>query len=94
MFKPALIVTGLALAGLVLPASAAPNAQLVNSVQQRMNVLGFRDVDVSQLTSHQIVALHLKLQGPSNSGIRKKQDIRAILRWDGRERNHSVDKTN
>ena len=68
------------------PAVAAPNAQLVASVQHRLDALGFRDVDARTLTTRQIAALHLQLQGRALSygprWIDTRAAVRAILRWD------------
>lgn len=69
------------------PVVAAPNAQLVNSVQQRLDILGFRDVDASTLTTRQIAALHLELQGRAMSfggfnRINTRQKVKVILGWD------------
>lgn len=60
MIRPFLIATILAFA---VPASAQPNAQLVNSVEQRLAILGFNDVDAATLSNRQIAELHLELQG-------------------------------
>ncbi|GFE65027.1 hypothetical protein [Litoreibacter roseus] len=69
--------------------TAAPNSQLVNSVQNRLNLYGFSDVDARELTNHQIAALHLKFsEAPGLFGgksIRFKQEIKVILEWDGSE---------
>jgi hypothetical protein len=73
------------LLGLAAPAAfAAPNAQIVASVQQRLNVLGFRDVDASTLTTSQIGALHLELDSRalSFSGfnrINARSKVKVIL---------------
>ncbi|SFJ09205.1 hypothetical protein [Jannaschia pohangensis] len=69
------------------PAAAAPNAQLVASVQHRLNVFGFDHVDAATLTTRQIAALHMQLQGRAGSlyganYIRTRQRIQVILGWD------------
>lgn len=68
------------------PAAAAPNAQLVASVQDRLDLLGFRDVDAGTLSTAQIAALHLELTGPlpgyGPRWIDLRQTVKAILRWD------------
>ena len=82
----ALIATTAALT--TLPATAAPNSQLVRSVEHRLAVIGFRDVDVSTLSTSQVAALHLKLQGPYASTFRRvrtQQEVKVILNWDGSE---------
>lgn len=68
------------------PAAAAPNAQLVASVQQRLDLLGFSDVDAGTLTTAQIAALHLELQGRSMDfgGVERmkiRMRVKAILNW-------------
>ena len=52
-----------ALLAAATPAIAEPNAQLVASVQQRLNYLGFMEVDARTLSTPQIAALHLELDG-------------------------------
>jgi hypothetical protein len=88
MIRPLLICAALAVAP--LPAVAAPNAQLVASVQNRLDFLGFRDVDASTLTTRQIAALHMQLQGRALSfgprWIESRQKVKAILRWDAPRR--------
>ncbi len=77
---------GLSLAVLVTPVTAAPNQQLVNSVQHRLNILGFSHVDAGELTTNQIGALHLRLQGNYTFGlnrVRARQEVKVILEWDG-----------
>lgn len=70
------------------PAIAAPNAQLVRSVEHRLAVIGFGHVDASTLSTAQIGALHMKLQGPYASTFRRvrtQQEVKIILEWDGSE---------
>lgn len=79
-----LLIAALAMA---TPAVAAPNAQLVASVQQRLDILGFRDVDAGDLTTIQIAALHLELQGRAMSfggfnRMNTRQRVKVILGWD------------
>ncbi|UWQ18565.1 hypothetical protein [Jannaschia sp. M317] len=73
------------LAGLQ-PAMAAPNAQLVASVQHRLDALGFAAVDAGQLSTRQIAALHMQLNRRSfTPGPRRwdtQQKVKVILRWD------------
>ncbi len=76
-----LLIAALAVA---TPALAAPNAQLVASVQQRLNLLGFRGVDAGELTTSQIAALHLELQGRAMSiggfnRMNTRQRVKVIL---------------
>lgn len=66
------------------PVLAKPNAQLVRSVEHRLATIGMRDVDASQLTTQQVGALHLRLQGNFTFGlnrIRAQQDVKVILNW-------------
>jgi hypothetical protein len=67
-------------------AIAAPNAQLVASVQQRLDVSGFADVDAGTLSTRQVAALHMQLQGRAprhgRPWIETRQKVKAILRWD------------
>ncbi|CTQ48333.1 hypothetical protein [Jannaschia donghaensis] len=80
------LILALALA-VATPAVAAPNAQLVASVQQRLNYLGFRGVDARTLTTRQIAALHMQLQGRNLDfgGVRRmnaRSQVKVILGWD------------
>ncbi|MGB3553085.1 MAG: hypothetical protein WBA25_00425 [Jannaschia sp.] len=74
------------------PAVAAPNAQLVTSVQQRLDRIGFDAVEARSLTTRQIAALHMELQGralaPGPRWIDTRQRVRVILGWDGFARRH------
>lgn len=82
--KFAAILLGVSLA-LAAPAVAKPNEQLVLSVQHRMDILGFSNVDVGELTTAQVAALHMRLQGNYAFGpkrIRTQQEVKAILRWE------------
>lgn len=79
-----ILVAALAMAS---PVVAAPNAQLVASVQQRLNHLGFREVDASTLTTRQIAALHMQLQGRALdfggfNRIDTRNRVKVILNWD------------
>lgn len=68
------------------PAIAAPNAQLVASVQQRLNKMGFSAVDAGLLSTRQIAALHMQLQGGAPSfgpeWVTTRQKVTVILGWD------------
>jgi hypothetical protein len=86
MLRTLLIISVL---GFAAPVAADPNPQLVSSVQSRLNSLGLRDVDASTLSTRQIAALHLKLQGPrfggvglNNRWLNLRRDVQAILRWE------------
>lgn len=82
MLKPILIVAALALT--TAPTIAAPNAQLVRSVEHRLSILGFRGVDGSALTTAQVGALHMRLQGNYTAGlnrVRAQQAVKVILDW-------------
>jgi hypothetical protein len=88
MLKPLLTAAGLSIAVLATPVLAAPNQQLVNSVQHRLNVIGFSKVDAGELSTSQIAALHTRLQGNYTFGlnrIRTQQAVKVILNWDGSE---------
>ena len=90
-------VAALALAGCVAapppqgpsPTRAAQSDQLAASVQRRLNLLGFRDVDARTLSTRQLAALHTKLQGPifggiglDNRFINLRSEVRVILGWE------------
>lgn len=78
------------------PAAAearAPHPQLVRSVQHRLNRIGFRDVDARTLSTRQIAALHMRLQGPifggvglDNRWINLRSEVRRILLWEAEGR--------
>ena len=88
MLKTLLTTAGLSLAVLATPVLAAPNQQLVTSVEHRLAVIGFGDVDGSKLSTSQISALHTRLQGNYTFGldrIRTQQAVKVILNWDGSE---------
>ncbi|MEP5760827.1 MAG: hypothetical protein ABJ327_16255 [Litoreibacter sp.] len=67
------------------PVQAAPNAQLVRSVQNDLNLYGFSNVDAKELTGKQISALYLRFSnsvGLFGAGAtRRKQEIKVILGW-------------
>lgn len=70
-----------------VPVQAAPNAQLVASVQQRLDRVGFPDVDAATLSTRQIAALHLELDGRAMdfggfARLTTQQRVRVILGWD------------
>lgn len=88
MLKPLVTAAGLSFAVLATPVAAAPNQQLVTSVQHRLNVIGFSKVDAGTLSTSQIAALHTRLQGNYTFGlnrIRTQQAVKVILDWDGSE---------
>ena len=78
------------------PAISKPNAQLVRSVENRLALWGFGQVDGAALSTTQVSALHLKLtNAPSRFSGRAfifKQELKTILGWDGQERAHSINK--
>ncbi|WP_179378923.1 hypothetical protein [Jannaschia marina] len=83
---PLLLALAIALT-VAVPAVAEPNAQLVASVQQRLNLLGFRDVDASTLSTRQIAALHMQLQGRALdfggfNRLNTRSRVQVILGWD------------
>lgn len=94
MIRIAVVALALAFAG---PAISKPNAQLVRSVEHRLALWGFGQVDGTALSTAQVSALHLKLtNAPSRFGGRAfifKQELKTILGWDGSERSHSLKKS-
>jgi len=83
----ALVAALLAVTLVTAPARAEPNAQLVASVQHRLNSLGFTKVDAATLTTRQIAALHMQLGRRTGSAfggdyIRTRQRVQVILGWD------------
>ncbi len=67
------------------PATAAQNSQLIRSVEQRLAIIGFGDVDASTLSTSQLAALHLRLQGKYTFGlnrVRARQEVKVILDWE------------
>lgn len=80
-----------------MTASAAPNEQLLRSIEHRLKFWNVGEVDYSNLTTSQASALHLKLtNAPSRFSGRAhifRQELLTILRWDGSERTHSLTKS-
>lgn len=78
-------------------AGAAPNAQLLRSIEHRLNIWNVGPVDYDSLTTSQASALHLKLtNAPSRFSGRAsffRQELITILNWDGSERKHSIKKS-
>lgn len=72
-----------------LTASAEPSPQFVASVQHRLDMAGFAQVDATSLTTRQLAALHMQIgsryavTGPR--WIEGRERVKAILRWDGFE---------
>ena len=95
-----MIRAGLIAALLVLasPVNAAPNGQLLRSIEHRLAFWNVGEVDYKALTTSQAAALHIKLtNAPSRFSGRShmfRQELLAILRWDGSERNYSLKKSN
>lgn len=79
------------------PAAAAPNEQLLRSIEHRLAFWNVGPVDYDALTTSQAAALHLKLTNapPRFSGRAHmfRQELLTILRWDGSERNYSLNKS-
>lgn len=80
------LIIALSLA-IATPVLAAPNAQLVASVQQRLDILGFRDVNAGTLSTAQIAALHTQLQGRAMdfggfNRINTRSRVKVILGWE------------
>jgi hypothetical protein len=87
MMRTAVLVLALVLAASGPgEAVADPNPQLVASVQRKLNSLGFQDVDATRLSTRQVAALHMQLQGGTTSFgrnyLQTRQRVKSILRWD------------
>lgn len=86
-----------ALIATAAPAYSAPNEQLLRSIEHRLAFWNVGQVDYSKLTTSQAAALHMKLtNAPSRFGGRSaffRQELLTILRWDGSERNYSLNKS-
>lgn len=86
-----------ALMALATPSHAAPNEQLLRSIENRLTFWNVGPVDYSKLTTAQAAALHTKLSTapPRYSGRAHifRQELLTILRWDGSERNYSLNKS-
>ena len=85
MIRPLVVALTVSLAA---PLAAEPNAQLVSSVQHRLNVLGFDEVDARILSTRQIAALHMQLRGPvfGRAYVEKRQRVKVILNWEAQGR--------
>lgn len=74
--------------------AAAPNEQLLRSIEHRLTFWNVGPVDYQTLTTAQASALHLKLtNAPSRFSQRAflfRQELKTILQWDGSERKHSI----
>lgn len=94
MIRAALLA---ALIALTAPAVAAPNEQLLRSIEHRLAFWNVGEVDYKALTTSQAAALHMKLtNAPSRFSGRShmfRQELLTILRWDGSERNYSLNKS-
>lgn len=94
MIRAALIST-LVLTG--APAGAGPNKQLLRSIEFQLRNFNLGEIDYDALTTTQAAALHFKLSnqpaGLSAQSASFRNELLVILRWDGRERNHSIDKS-
>ncbi|RLJ41109.1 hypothetical protein BCF46_2897 [Litoreibacter meonggei] len=94
MIRAGLIATLLALAS---PVSAAPNEQLLRSIEHRLAFWNVGPVDYNALTTSQAAALHMKLtNAPSRFSGRShmfRQELLTILSWDGSEKNYSLNKS-
>ena len=86
-----------ALMALTAPVSAAPNEQLLRSIEHRLAFWNVGPVDYKALTTSQAAALHMKLSNaPSRFSGRShmfRQELLTILRWDGSEKNYSLNKS-
>lgn len=89
----AVVLSGV-LALLPVMSVAAPNAQLLRSIESRLQFWNVGPVDYDALTTSQAAALHLKLTNapPRFSGRAHlfRQELKTILGWDGSERKHSL----
>ena len=87
MIRAALLAALIATAA---PAVAAPNEQLLRSIENRLAFWNVGPVDYKALTTSQAAALHLKLtNAPSRFSGRAhifRQALMTILRWDGSEK--------
>ena len=94
MIRAALIAGLFALSA---PAVAAPNEQLLRSIEHRLTFWNVGEVDYKALTTSQAAALHMKLSNapPRFSGRAHmfRQELLTILRWDGSELDHSLKKS-
>ncbi len=95
MIRAALLTAALTFAPVA--ATAAPNEQLLRSIEHRLQFWNVGPVDYSTLTTSQAAALHLRLTNapPRFSGRASffRQELILILNWDGSERNHSLKKS-
>jgi len=89
MIRPLILSMLLATTVPAAPALSQQSSQLAASVQHRLNALGFREVDARTLSTRQLAALHLKLQGPVFGGvglrnryINLRSEVGVILRWE------------
>ncbi|SFR33260.1 hypothetical protein [Litoreibacter janthinus] len=87
-----------ALLVLAAPVTAAPNEQLLRSIENRLVFWNVGPVDYKALSTSQAAALHMKLSNaPSRFSGRShmfRQELLTILRWDGSENNYSLKKSN
>jgi hypothetical protein len=87
MIRAALLAALIATAA---PAVAAPNEQLLRSIENKLTFWNVGPVDYKALTTSQAAALHLKLtNAPSRFSGRAhifRQELMTILRWDGSEK--------
>ena len=81
-----MIRTALILLLLAAPVQAAPNEQLLQSIEHRLKSWNVGPVDYDRLTTRQAAALHLKLtNAPPRFGQRAflfRQELKTILKWD------------
>ncbi len=68
-----------------VPAAAAPNPQLLRSIEIRLERYDV-DVDVTTLSTRQAAALHLELSDPENSYFDVRRKLISILNWKTEER--------
>ncbi len=73
-----------------MPAVAQQRSQLESLVERRLDILGFGRVDVTSLTSRQLSALHMHLQGRALdlggfNRMNARSRVEIILGWDGYE---------
>ena len=82
------------LAATPLAVAAAPNEQLLRSIEHRLAFWNVGPVDYLALTTSQAAALHLKLTNApprfSQRAFLFRQELKTILQWDGSERKHSL----
>ena len=72
-----------------LAGKAEPSPQFVASVQSRLDMVGYPQVDAASLTTRQLAALHMQIGSryavTGSRWLEGRRKVQAILRWDGYE---------